>query len=305
MSCKECVEDMKKDNSDMLPTETYMLEGGLGKHVMFTAMIETLAKKSKTGKINICSPYGDVFQNNKFVQFNFGIEDQMSMEFKKYSSEIIFREPYKSNFIIDNEHLLYYWAKELGIEYNKDWLPTNIDVQDKNILSKVDSLKNELGDFILVQFTGGQPAVGFDPEADYQQGPMHFQRNYPIQFAEILVNKIKTKYPDLNIIDFSLPNEHQGLTNAGRIDLPYIGYAELLKHSKAAIGIDSSLIHMAAANDKKSIGLYGGIPAWKFGWHSNINLTNFTESYDKFNPLDPYYISIDSNRILEELDKLL
>jgi len=288
----------------MKKTVTYMVEGGLGKHIMFSAMIPDLYKKNNNQKINICSAYPDVFAWNKYVQKSFSHQQQE--ENKEIISDLIYREPYKSMFNVEKtKHLLYYWAKDLDIEFNKDWKPMQIDIKDENLKDKVDKLVSDLGDFIVVQFMGGQPPVGFDPKSAYQNNPMQMQRNYQFPFAQTLINKIKAKYPNLKIIDYSLPNEHQGYQGAMRVELPYIAYAELVKHSKCVIGIDSSLLHFASAGNVKAIGLWGGCPEWQFGWKNITNITNFKGKKENFNPYDPYYISIDSDVILKELDKKL
>ncbi len=287
-------------------TTTYIVEGGLGKHIMFSAMINALAKKSKAGVINICSAYPDVFAWNDKVQASFNLDMQRSPQFKELTKELVYREPYKSNFQVDGDgHLLKYWAKELGIKWDPEWTPTNINVQDEAILSRVNGLREELGDFIVVQFTGGQAPIGFNPDSEYQNNHMQLQRNYPYAFAETLVNKIKAEWPGLNVVDFSLPNEHPGYSQAGRIELPYVGYSELVKHAKAVIGIDSSLLHMASAAGTKGIGIWGGCPAWQFGWPNMVELTNFDGDRKRFDPNDPWSVSVGSGEVVTALRKLL
>ena len=47
---------------------TYIIEGGIGKQVAFTAIIDALVKKDKE-KIQVHSPYVDVFGGNTNVKF--------------------------------------------------------------------------------------------------------------------------------------------------------------------------------------------------------------------------------------------
>ena len=47
---------------------TYIIEGGIGKQVAFTAIINALAKKDKD-KIQILSPYVDIFGGNTNVKY--------------------------------------------------------------------------------------------------------------------------------------------------------------------------------------------------------------------------------------------
>lgn len=285
---------------------TYIVEGGIGKHIMFTALIPALAKRDK-GPINVICAYPDVFENNPDVALFTSHEYMGIPEVIERTEEYIYVEPYKSNFIKGGEkHLLEYWCKGLGIKYNKNMLPKMYSSSSEDLLKAVGEVEEQLGKFILVQFTGGQTPIGFDPEnSQYYMNDMILQRNYPYAYANLLVSKIKQRYPDLTIIDYSLPNEHQGYQDAERVSLPFKGYADLLTKAEAFIGIDSSLLHMGTAMGTKGIGLYGGIPAWRFGWKSNTNLTNFKKDISEFNPNDPYYISIDTDQVLDELDKLL
>ena len=287
---------------------TYIIDGGIGKHTMFTSIIPELAKKSPLGRINICSAYTNAFEyiDTKYICVLFGLDVMFGPEFKQYTSEVIHYEPYRSNFGLDGDgHLMKYWCKGLGVDYDPNTLPLEINVTNSEILEKVQDIVTEHPNFILVQFTGGQSAIGFTPEMQYQNNMMQFQRNYQYMFANLLVSKIKKVYPDLTIIDYSLPNEHPGYTDAIRVDLPTIGYAELVKYAKTVIGIDSSLLHFAAAQRKPGIGLWGGCPSWQFGWNIHKNLTNFNGDPKDFNPMDPYYISIDSEIIMSELKGLL
>ena len=289
-----------------MESNSYIVEGGIGKHIMFTAMIPALAKRDGR-KINVISAYPDVFENHPQVNLYASLDHMHVPEVVDKTEEFIFTEPYKTNFIKGGpKHLLHYWCKELGIKYSEDMLPKMYSTSSEELLNKVTEIKADMGEFILVQFTGGQSPIGYDYDnSQYHINDMIQQRNYQFPFANLLVSKIKARYPDLTIIDYSLPNEHPGYQGAERLDMPFKGYVELLKECKAFIGIDSSLLHMGTAVGAKGIGLYGGIPAWRFGWDQNINLTNFSGSLEGFNPYDPYYISIDSERVLNELDKLL
>ena len=47
---------------------TYIIEGGIGKQVAFTAIIDALVKKDKE-KIQVYSPYVDIFGGNTNVKF--------------------------------------------------------------------------------------------------------------------------------------------------------------------------------------------------------------------------------------------
>jgi len=296
----------KQQTQQIVKAPTYNVEGGIGKHIMFTSLIPALVRKSGVGAINIVSPYPDVYVGIPGVQGVFTPDAVGTEDLRRVTTDLIYSEPYKGNFsLYGDKHLLEYWANELGVEYSPDNLP-QLPVIPEDLTKHAESIAEELVDFILVQFTGGQSPVDFNPkESQYHTGLMHEQRNYPIPFVNVLLQKIHAKYPDLAIVDYSLPNEHPKFPHTTQLELPSIAYNILAKHAKAIICIDSSLCHMAAANNKPAIALYGGIPAWQFGWKIHTNLTNFKGKIQEFNPFDPYYISIDSNTIIAELDKQL
>ena len=52
---------------------TYIIEGGIGKQVAFTAIIDALVKKDKE-KIQVYSPYVDIFGGNTNIKFPEGLK---------------------------------------------------------------------------------------------------------------------------------------------------------------------------------------------------------------------------------------
>jgi len=283
---------------------SYIIDGGIGKNIMFTAMINEL---SKNEDINIVTAYPDIFYKLKGINKVFEHPMMNSKKFIECTSKVEGFDPYKSNILIQPEkHLLEHWCNGYRIDYEKiDSRPRISELSEEVQKEVKKALDNIKGDFIIVQFTGGQSPLGFNPkESKYNQGTMHFQRNYPMPYAHKLVQRIKEKYPDLNIINYSLPNEHDLIPGTERISIPYIGYKEVIQKAKAYIGIDSSLLHIAASTDTPGIGLWGGVPYWQFSWEGTEVLTNFKGNVKEFDPFDPHYISIDTKKILKELEKI-
>ena len=78
---------------------TYIIEGGIGKQVAFTAIIDALVKKDKE-KIQIHSPYVDNFGGNTNVKFALDGNTIPHTDKRIIDSQnICFCEPYKANFI--------------------------------------------------------------------------------------------------------------------------------------------------------------------------------------------------------------
>jgi len=281
---------------------TIIIEGGIGKHVMFTALIPKLYEKY--GKFNLVSAYPDVFSGyGDYINVNTEYSNLKKKFVSDVSSEFIFREPYKGNFALHkNKHLLDAWATELGVVYNGELPKIKFDYTSNTSITETISklLDSELkDDFIIVQFTGGQSPLNFNSDSSYRYNSMIDKRNYPLHYAKYLIRRIKEEYPNLAILDYSLPNEYPKIDGTVRTTMPYLGYYELAKRAKKVIGIDSSLLHIATAAKADVIGLYGGIPAWEFGYSNNTNLSNFKGG--DYSEDNPSYIGIDPETILKEI----
>jgi len=262
--------------SKKLPT--FRVSGGLGKHIMFSTLLPAITKKY--GKINIISPYTEVFINNKNIEHSIFIDDFENNKsvYKEGISKIYAYEPYSCEFSFDDKHILESWIEAYDLDRKyistpKVYVPEEIKADAKEIISK---LKNDFKDgYIIVQFSGGQSPVGFDPEkSQYNINNMVIERNYPQQMAQILINKIKDKYPNMGIINCSLPNEYN-FDNVIRIERGFLHYFEFVQKAKTVICIDSMLQHISSTTDTKTIVLWNNKawnPSHKYGW----NLDNFT-----------------------------
>jgi ADP-heptose:LPS heptosyltransferase len=258
---------------------TYIIEGGLGKHIMFTALIDQLVEK--TGEpIQVHTPYVQVFAGNPKVKMAFDsvsipLDDPRILE----SDEIIYCEPYKSNFVKGDEHLLESYCKHLGIEYNPKVKPEIFTDFAKADAKKWLEQFNITGKFILIQMTGGQSPIGTDLSGQYVSS--NAGRNYPPYFTNGLCEMIKQKYPDYTIIDCTLSNE-PAYPFAIKCDAPWQVVNELLKMSEGFIAIDSCLQHMGAAEAVPGVVVWGNTRWNQFGWEQNKNVSfNMKEINDR------------------------
>lgn len=253
---------------------TFRVEGGLGKHIAFSALIPELFEKY--GKINIISSYDDIYLNNEKVKNSWGADYfvQNKIELRNEVKELHTHEPYKGDYIFGDIHILKSWCKAYGLDFKKVRKPQiftspEIKKQAKEIINSVDNK------FFLTQFSGGQAAIAFNPESQYQFNSLQLTRNYPVQMATILVDKLSKLYQDYTFIDFTLPNEPM-VVGTKRLVAPYLVYYELCKYAKEIICIDSSLGHFAAGADKSVYLLWNSLAEatpQNYGWslHNNIS----------------------------------
>jgi hypothetical protein len=127
----------------------------------------------------------------------------------------------------------------------------------------------------VCQFSGGQTPLGYDPKSQYNYNDLIARRNYSSYFP--LIELIQKDYPDLKIVNYSLPNENVFINNGVTLTENYIFYIELLKYSKGFIGIDSSLAHFASASNRQGIVIWKGTKPSMLGWELHVNITGNIE----------------------------
>jgi len=273
---------------------TYVVEGGIGKCTAFTALVPRLAEKAGE-PIQVYTPYFDLFAGNPHVCQVF---DQGSIPYSdsrvQRSDDIIFCEPYKSNFLKGQQHLIESYAELLGVDYAED-LPCLYTDHLKGHADKALSELN-LDKFIIVQFTGGQTPINFNESNGYTS--IDANRNYPFFLAQKLVHLLQEEFPDTAILNYSLPNE-PNYEGAIKPQLPYAVWHEVLKKADGFISIDSCLQHFSASAKTPGVVLWGSTRWSQLGYQQNKNLTFHMEDPASFNPLDPRNIMIDPSKIVE------
>ena len=273
------------------------VEGGLGKNVMFTAMLKELAKKYE--KIYVLSPYFDVFKACPYVTDAFPM-GQVSTLYQQLclsdDCDVLWKEPYTNQkFIKKQVHLFDAWAEELGITLSEkamDMVPQIsrytelplVKLQTEELLKQLNGQK-----FILIQLCGGQsplaPQLDKDgkliPYNDHNEG---LKRNY--YRGQELVDLLKKTYPEHRILHFALPNE-PSYEGADKVQAPYLVFHELCNHADKVVCTDSSLQHLATGVCKDVTVIWGETRPEHFGYACNKNICakNVMNSQPYFRPL--------------------
>jgi hypothetical protein len=280
--------------------DTYIVEGGIGKCVCFTALLPKLAEKAG-GPVQILTPYIDVFANNPLVKMVF---DQGSIPLDDprilASDNIYYSEPYKSNFVKGEEHLLQSYSRLHGIKFDVNMRPKMYTDHIKQVAADWKKSVGITGPYIMVQFSGGQTPIGWAPNNQYTSS--NPGRNYHPYFAQGIINALKEKYPDHTIIDATLPNE-QAYVNTIKCDQKFTVLHELLKGAKGFIGIDSCLQHFAASTGTPGIVIWGNTRWTQFGWMHHKNMSfhdkNRFNTWYKMDVSDPRNLMVDPQHVLE------
>ena len=284
---------------------TYIIEGGIGKQVAFTAIINALVKKDKE-KIQVLSPYVDIFGGNTNVKYaldanTIPVHDKRILD----SQNICFCEPYKANFIKGDYHIIQSYCKLFGVKYEEKMRPKMYTDHYKDGAKKIAGED----DFIVVQFSGGQAPAGFNPGNPYISNDP--TRNYHPHLAQKVIDRIKEKYEDLKILNFSLPNEPKYEETEQPELMPFAQWHEILKlpNCKGFISVDSCLNHFARSAGRKGVVIWGGTRWTQFGYKQNINVNNWWNEWDEwdeewFEPQDPRNIQVDPSELVEYFEKI-
>ena len=279
---------------------TYIVEGGIGKCVAFSALLPELRKKSE---VQIYTPYIDCFANNPNVKMAYESTIPLQDPRIMASDNIYYCEPYKSNFQFGKQHIIESYCEHHGVKYNSSMRPKLYTDHHKESVDKW--LKdNEIEKYILVQFSGGQAKWNYGDNVQYQN--INPNRNYQPFLAQQVINMLLEEYKDTTIINCVLPNEphYQGTI---RCDLHFAQIHEMLKGAEGFVSIDSCLQHFSASAEKHGVVIWGSTRWTQFGYSHNKNLQfHMGKKWDeaKFIDSDPRNNMVDCKIIVDQYKKL-
>jgi hypothetical protein len=279
---------------------TYFVEGGVGKCTAFTALIPQLKKKSE---VQIYTPYIGCFGGNPDVKMAFEGTIPLAHPDIMASDNLYYGEPYKSNFQFGKQHLIESYCELYGVKFKNSMKPKIYTEQYKEKVAEWLKV-NKIGKYILIQLSGGQAQMGFNPNNQYTN--INPNRNYPNFLAQQVVNMLREEYPDTSIINCVLPNEphYQGTI---RCDLHWTHLHEMLKNAEGFIAIDSCLNHFSASAEKHGVVIWGSTRWTQFGYSHNKNLQfHMKDDWDetKYLESDPRNVMVEPKLILDQFKKL-
>tara|TARA_R100001460_G_scaffold48641_1_gene86720 strand:- start:132 stop:974 length:843 start_codon:yes stop_codon:yes gene_type:complete len=280
----------------MFKPNMHHVEGGAGKHIQFTSLFKNIREKYNQ-KIVISSGFPEIFEFSPHVAYSrmwnhnfFSVETISS--FNQYD-KIFFKDPYRSDWLKGNTHIVKKWAELYEVEINDIRPDFNINIElEKQLMPHIQAMSK----FILLQFTGGQAIQGnlYDRH--------NWGRNY--LYGQELIKLLNESFPNHIVITFGHSNEqteYQGETKFNNQTGELLfktreDFMVLSKYCDFFISIDSILQHMCSNKsfNKKGIVLWGATDPNRFGYESNINLIS---SY-------PNCVEIEPKKIIDEALKL-
>lgn len=239
------------------------IQGGLGKNVAGTSLIEDLKTTYPDRKLIMVVSWPEVFLNNPHVDrvFALGATPYFYEDYIDGKDTIIFKhEPYhQTGHINKKKHLIENWCDLLEIPYKGQTPKLFVNYPQK----MYNNLWMRPRPIMVLQSNGG-PMQG-------QKYPYSWTRDMPMEVAQQIVNNFSNQY---HIIQITRPDGYQLQGNIERVDRPLsnLELFSLLMMSQKRVLIDSSLQHAAAAYGLQSTVLWIGTAPSVFGYkvHNNI-----------------------------------
>jgi len=244
----------------MVSNVIFLVEGGLGKSIMATAILKVIKKEYKKANIIVITGYPDVFIGNPNV--NKVLHQQQAVGiYKNYihnkETKVFITDPYStSDFITESNHLLKIWCDIYGLKYNGELPEIFLSKGEKEYFAPFYKLDKPI---MAIQPNGG--AVG-------QPLKYSWTRDLPASVVNEVVDYFKNDYSILHIKrDDQLIYEN----TIGALD-SWRSIAIMLTMSVKRLLIDSSSMHVATALNLPSVVGWIGTNPRVFGYNLHTNI---------------------------------
>jgi len=240
-------------------------QGGLGKHILFTAFLQVLQKKHPMSKIIAVVAWPELFANLPFVYrvYPLGHTQYFHSEYIENQNSMIYaQEPYFWHTHINKTHpLIETWCLVYGLEYEGQKPFLKINPEQRKAIKNYYEPKFEGKPLLLIHTNGGLYS---------NERPYSWARDMPFDLACKVADHFRKSH---FIMQVSRPSaqkipdvfvRNEQLTNTELVGLLEITDKRLL--------IDSSLQHAAAAFKLPSTVLWNATSPIIFGHslHTNI-----------------------------------
>lgn len=247
----------------------FHIDGGCGKNIMATAVIESINAAYPEHKIVVVSAYPEVFLHNPKIYrvYKFGFIPYFFDEYINNKDSIILRlEPYHSgDYLYGKKSLVEIWCDLFDIPCVTK--KPNIFLTEREHLNAFNNLQKN-GPILMVQTFGG---------SEKQEPKYSWSRDLNFNFVQDVVNSVRHNFD--KVVQIRRENQPKlentfSLTDSFRNLFHYINLADKF------LCIDSFAQHAVAALDKSAtVGWIATSPV-VFGYDTNTNIVaNGVESF--------------------------
>jgi ADP-heptose:LPS heptosyltransferase len=267
-------------------TVIFHIEGGLGKHIMATALLKVIRKYHPKDTIHVVCSYPDVFKHNPAVD-HVHLNGQQGAFYKQYirgkesDCKIYFADPYtQSDFILEQDHLFDIWAKQWGMQYDGESPQIYLTQSEIDYFSPFYQTEKPI---LAIQPNGGPQNQGFN---------YSWTRDIP----EPTVLKVIEEFESTHTIVHIKREDQKKYPNSLHALDGFRSISILLQLADKRMLIDSFAQHLATAFNLPSTVCWVTTKPEVFGYelHNNIKANKFTLPVDFPNNLyQPFALSQD------------
>lgn len=248
-------------------TVIFHIEGGLGKHIMATALLKVIRKEHPLAVLHIVCTYPDVFRNNPSVDHvhTNGLQGPFYKNYikgRESDCKIYYTDPYThSDFILEQDNLYSIWAKQWGLEYRGE---TPQIYLTKSEIEYYTPLYKTEKPILVIQPNGG-PAS--------QLTNYSWTRDIPEKTVVEVINEFKETH---TVVHIKRQDQKKYQDTLHALD-DFRSIAVLLNLADKRLLIDSFAQHLAAAFQLPSTVCWITTNPKVFGYgiHTNIKANEF------------------------------
>lgn len=267
-------------------TVIFHIEGGLGKHIMATALLKVIRKSHPNDTIHVVCSFPDVFKHNPAVD-QVHQNGQHGSYYKDYikgkesKTKIYFADPYtQSDFILEQDHLLNIWANQWGLQYEGETPQIYLTQSEIDYFKPFYQTEKPI---LAIQPNGGPQNQGFN---------YSWTRDIPEPIILKVIEEFKSTH---SIVHIKREDQKKYPDTLHALD-GFRSIAILLQLADKRLLIDSFSQHLAAAFQLPSTVCWITTKPEVFGYemHNNIKPNDFTLPVDFPNNLyQPFGLSQD------------
>lgn len=246
------------------------IEGGLGKNVAATALIEDVKNTYYDRELIMVVSWPEVFLNIPIIDrvYSIGQTPHFYQDYIHNKDTLLFRhEPYnQSGHIHRTKHLINNWADLLNLNYRKQLPKLLVNYAQRQLTDRWIREKPT-----LVLHTNGGPYDG-------QRYSYNWCRDLPPELSNAIVEKYSNDYHIFQVCkknSYTLPNVERIDEKMGNFEL-----FSILATAQKRILIDSCLQHAATALGMQSTVIWIGTKPEVFGYETNQNISAMKPNID-------------------------
>jgi hypothetical protein len=244
----------------------FNIEGGIGKHILSTAVVAAYKKNNPDKKVIVVCAWPEVYLHNKDVHRVYRLGN-VPYFYQDYivgkDTEVFAQEPYKQkSHISKNKHLIKTWCDMIGTKYSGEAPKLSMNIREAGYIDPELAAIQKTKPLLLFQPFGG-------PGKDHQADNYSWVRDIHPQVAQHIVDKLKEHYQILHVCyDF-----HPTLNDVIRYEkvVPKKNLFNLLRFADRCLFVDSSFQHAAAAMGKEASVVWIGTQPEVFGYDMHQN----------------------------------